>query len=83
MGAPDGGTRPRRIARVLIDSPVPQLDRLFDYAIPAELEDDVAPGVRIKAPLRTAGRVIDGFVVELATEDDADRALSELDQVVS
>ncbi len=31
---------PRPIARVLLDSPVPQLDRLFDYAIPAELVDD-------------------------------------------
>lgn len=83
MDAAPGGGQPRRIARVLIDSPLPQLDRLFDYAIPADLADDVAPGVRVKAPLRTAGRMIDGFVVELGTEDDADRALSELDAVVS
>ncbi|MCK2021747.1 primosomal protein N' [Microbacterium sp. kSW2-24] len=72
----------RRIARVLLDSPLPQLDRLFDYAVPAEL-GDVAPGVRVKVPLRTAGRVIDGYVVEVGTEDDADRPLSEVDTVVS
>ncbi|WP_174150301.1 primosomal protein N' family DNA-binding protein [Microbacterium halophytorum] len=77
------GAAPRPIARILIDSPVPQLDRLFDYAIPPELVPEAVPGVRVKAPLRTAGRVVDGFVVELATEDDADRALSELDAVVS
>lgn len=72
----------RRIARVLIDSPLPQLDRLFDYALPADL-GDVAPGVRIKAPLRTAGRVIDGFIVEIDVEPDAGRTLSEIESVVS
>ncbi|MEV7630851.1 primosomal protein N' [Microbacterium sp. NPDC089318] len=72
----------RRIARVLIDSPLPQLDRLFDYAIPDQL-GEVAPGVRIKAPLRTAGRVVDGLVVEVDVEPDAARTLSEIESVVS
>jgi len=73
----------RRVARVLIDSPLPQLDRLFDYAVPDELADETEPGVRVKAPLRTAGRVVDGFVVELGEESDGDRPLSELEGVVS
>ncbi len=72
----------RRIARVLLESPLPQLDRLFDYALPEEL-GEVLPGVRVKVPLRTAGRVVDGYVVEVAHEDDADRALSEVESVVS
>lgn len=72
----------RRIARVLLDSPLPQLDRLFDYALPAEL-GEVPLGVRVRVPLRTAGRVIDGYVVEIDTEDDADRPLSEVESVVS
>ena len=46
-----------RVARVLIDSPLPQLDRLFDYAVPAALDADAQPGVRVKVPLRSAGRV--------------------------
>lgn len=75
-------TQSRRIARVLLDSPLPQLDRLFDYALPAEL-GDVPVGVRVRVPLRTAGRVIDGYVVEIDTEDDADRPLSEVESVVS
>lgn len=75
-------TQSRRIARVLLDSPLPQLDRLFDYALPAEL-GDVPIGVRVRVPLRTAGRVIDGYVVEIDTEDDADRPLSEVESVVS
>ena len=72
----------RRIARVLLDSPLPQLDRLFDYALPPEL-GEVPLGVRVRVPLRTAGRVIDGYVVEIDTEDDADRPLSEVESVVS
>ncbi len=72
----------RRIARVLLDSPLPQLDRLFDYALPVEL-GEVPLGVRVRVPLRTAGRVIDGYIIEIDTEDDADRALSEVESVVS
>ncbi|MEZ3160220.1 primosomal protein N' [Microbacterium sp. BWT-B31] len=73
----------RRLARVLIDSPLPQLDRLFDYAIPVELAESARAGVRVRVPLRTAGRMVDGYLVEVADEDDGDRPLSELDAVVS
>lgn len=72
----------RRIARVQLDSPLPQLDRLFDYALPEAL-GEVSPGVRVRVPLRTAGRVVDGYVVEVAEEDDAERPLSEVETVVS
>lgn len=71
----------RRVARVLLDSPLPQLDRLFDYAIPAGAE--VTAGVRVRVPLRSAGRLVDGYVVEIDEADDSDRPLSELDTVVS
>jgi primosomal protein N' (replication factor Y) len=73
----------RRVARVLVDSPLPQLDRLFDYEIPAELADVAVPGVRVKVPLRSAGRVIEGYLVEVGEAADAERPLSALDQVVS
>lgn len=72
----------RRIARVQLDSPLPQLDRLFDYALPEDL-GDVAAGVRVRVPLRTAGRVVDAYVVEVAAEDDAERALSTVESVIS
>ncbi len=78
------GRAPRRIARVLLDSPLPQLDRLFDYAVPAGV--DLAPGVRVRVPLRSAGRIVDGYavaVVPAETGDAAERPLSDLDAVVS
>ena len=71
------------VARVLIDSPLPQLDRLFDYGIPDELRDAAAPGVRVRVPLRSAGRIADGYIVELAAPGDYPGPLSELDSVVS
>ncbi|WP_127475138.1 primosomal protein N' [Microbacterium sulfonylureivorans] len=73
----------RRVARVLIDSPLPQLDRLFDYAIPEHLSDAAAPGVRVRVPLRTAGRMVDGYLVAVGEPDASDRPLSELESVVS
>ena len=84
MSAPgaDLGVTPRRVARVLFESPLPQLDRLFDYAIPERLADEAVPGVRVRVPLRTAGRLVDAYVVE--TDDDpGERPLSEIDAVVS
>lgn len=75
---------PASIARVLVDSPLPQLDRLFDYGIPDELLDTAVPGVRVKVPLRSAGRVADGFIVEVTSETGGfTGVLSELESVVS
>lgn len=74
------------VARVLIDSPLPQLDRLFDYAIPGALDAEAQPGVRVKVPLRSAGRVVEAFLVERVDGVDASvggKPLSEVDAVVS
>ncbi|AYF99097.1 primosomal protein N' family DNA-binding protein [Protaetiibacter intestinalis] len=70
------------IARVILDTPLPQLDRLLDYRIPAGMEG-VVPGVRVSVPLRTANRMTQGFVVELATQQEHPGPLSDLEAVVS
>ena len=71
------------VARVMIDSTLPQLDRLFDYSIPDRLLDEAVPGVRVRVPLRSIGRIAEGFIVELAPRGDYRGALSELDAVLS
>lgn len=85
------------VARVLIDSPLPQLDHLFDYGIPPELAEIARPGVRVTVPFRTTGRVATGYLIEVvdpraapgpdAASVDADLpftgTLSPLDSVVS
>lgn len=74
---------PASIARVLIDSPLPQLDRLFDYRVPEAMLSDAAPGVRVRVPLRSAGRIADGYLIELVESVDYQGVLSELDAVIS
>ena len=73
------------IARVLVDSPLPQLDRLFDYRIPAACAEAAQPGVRVRVPFRSAGRVVDGYIIEVVPADAIDYAgaLSELESVAS
>jgi len=82
-GGAGPGRATARVARVVVDSPLPQLDRLFDYAVPEALADQVAPGVRVRVPLRSAGRTADAFVVELADGSDHPGELSVVDAVVS
>jgi len=71
------------VARVVLDSPLPQLDRLFDYRVSAELEDDCVPGVRVKVPLRTGARMSDAYVVEVLHEGGYPGELSAIETLVS
>lgn len=70
------------VARVLVDSVLPQLDRLLDYRIPPTLEG-VEPGVRVSVPLRSAKRMATAYVVELGEDADFPGPLSEVAAVVS
>ncbi len=51
-----------------VDSPLPHLDRLFDYSIPVELDEVAKPGVRVR--VRFAGRMVDGYLIERAESSD-------------
>ncbi len=53
------------IARVIIDSPLPHLDRLFDYDVP-ESCGDVQVGSHVR--VRFAGRLVSGIVCDLSGE---------------
>ena len=71
----------RPVARVLPDSRLPQLDRLFDYAIPDGM--DVEPGIRVKVPMGRGARLQAGFVVEVASESEFTGILQPIDSMVS
>ncbi|KQR22039.1 preprotein translocase subunit SecA [Agreia sp. Leaf335] len=71
------------IARVMLESPLPQLDRLFDYAVPPGLREQAKPGVRVKVPLRSAGRIARGYIVEITEAVEYSGTLSEIDEVTS
>ena len=46
----------------MVDVALSHLDRPFDYIVPAELDDAVTAGTRVR--VRFAGRLVDGFVLE-------------------
>lgn len=71
----------QRIARVVLDTRLPQLDRLFDYRI-AEGQE-VEPGVRVKVPLRSATRTSGAFVLEVVEETEHTGTLAEISEVIS
>ena len=70
-------------ARVAIDSPLPQLDRLFEYRIPSNLLQEVKPGIRIRVPFGRGKSLLDAFVIELVETPDFDGKLAEVAEVVS
>ncbi|MER1996868.1 MAG: primosomal protein N' [Arthrobacter sp.] len=82
--APVGKSRPAPelpIARVLLDSPLPHLDRPFDYVVPAELSEAAAPGVRVK--VRFGGQELAGFLTARLASTDTAARLVNLGKVVS
>jgi len=78
-GAATGPSLP--IARVAVDSPLPHLDRPFDYAVPATMDEAAQPGTRVR--VRFAGRLVDGWVLDRLPASDHDGRLSPLAKVVS
>lgn len=67
-----------RVARVLIDTTVAHLDRLFDYAA-GDLDIKVGSLVRVKM----AGRRVNGWVLEIAEDTDFQGKLAPIERVVS
>jgi primosomal protein N' (replication factor Y) len=68
------------VARVAVDTGLPHLDRLFDYAVPEALSEGAQPGCRVR--VRFAGRLVDGLVLERAEASDHP-SLSQISTVVS
>lgn len=71
------------IGRVLIDSPLPQLDRLLEYRIPAALDREAQPGVRVVVPLRGGQRQAKGYLVDRVAEASFEGTLNDLSEVIS
>ncbi|MBG6225585.1 primosomal protein N' (replication factor Y) [Arthrobacter sp. CAN_A2] len=69
------------IARVILDAQLPHLDRYFDYAVPAAMDAEAQPGVRVK--VRFAGREHAGFLAERIQEASTTATLLPLAKVLS
>jgi primosomal protein N' (replication factor Y) len=71
------------VARVAIDSPLPQLDRLFDYEIAESIRGTITVGSRVRVPFGRGVGLSDGFVVELVDASDFNGKLAKLEDLVS
>ncbi|MFE4195129.1 primosomal protein N' [Paenarthrobacter sp. NPDC056912] len=69
------------VARVVLESSLPHLDRPFDYSVPAELAESAVPGVRVKVKFN--GQELNGYVIERRESSDAAHPLTTLHKVVS
>ncbi|MGP4032058.1 primosomal protein N' [Pseudarthrobacter sp. 1C304] len=69
------------VARVLIESSLPHLDRPFDYSVPAGLDTAAQPGVRVKVKFN--GQDLSGYLLDRVAESDAGHLLVPLHKVVS
>lgn len=78
--APVASRLAQPVARVLLQVPLPHLNQSLDYLVPEKWDTQAQPGVRVVVTL--AGRKVDGYVIERATESKHHR-LAELVKVVS
>src|SRR5919106_1070526 len=71
----------RPVARVLVDVPLPHLDRPFDYVVPASMAAAAVPGVRVA--VQFSGQNVAGFVLDRVEQSEHEGRLARLRRVVS
>ncbi len=82
LGPPsESSVAPSRVAQVV---PETSLDKTFDYSIPAELQEHVTLGSKVRIPFRS--RLLVGYVVSVSKKPSADAAhisLKPIDSVLA
>lgn len=69
------------VARVIVDSPLPHLDRLFDYLVPPEFDAAAQPGTRVMVPF--AGKQTPAWVWERGATTTHPKRLTKIRRVIS
>nr|WP_260614807.1 primosomal protein N' [Microbispora sp. KK1-11] len=64
-----------------MDTPLPHLDRPFDYLVPTTMDAEAVPGCRVR--VRFAGQLADGYLLERLSESEHEGRLSFLERVIS
>ena len=57
-------------AEVIINNNAKALNRIFDYLVPKELEDEIKIGARVFVPFGNSKKLEDGFVINLKEESE-------------
>jgi primosomal protein N' (replication factor Y) len=68
------------VARLMVDVALPHLDRPFDYLIPAELDQTIVAGSRVR--VRFSGRLVDAYVLERIPVSEHEGRLASVERAV-
>ena len=74
-------SRHLNVAKVILDNPLPHLDRAFDYEIPEDLDEICQPGVKVK--VKFSNRNMEAWVVERTGLTKHHKKLSQIQKVIS
>lgn len=74
---------PTLFARVILDSPLPQLDHPFDYSVPERLRDAIQPGQKVVVPLRSGKRRCDAWVIDVVSESEFGANAADVESIIS
>ena len=70
------------IAKIIVDVPLMQTDQPYSYKVPEEFKDMLEVGMRVHVPFGKANRLIQGIVLGMEQESDADVADEDLKEIV-
>lgn len=67
-------------AEIIINSNARALNRIFDYIVPKQLENELKIGARVVVPFGKGAKLEDGFVINLKEKSEfANREISQID----
>lgn len=69
------------VAHIHVEAKQPHLDRIFDYLIPADMDDKAQVGARVEVPL--GSRMVSGFIISRDSQTYQGANLREIKRVVS
>ena len=70
------------IAKIIVDVPLMQTDQPYSYKVPEEFEGMLEVGMRVHVPFGKANRLIQGIVLGMESQSDADVADEDLKEIV-
>ena len=60
----------RTIAKVAVSRAIYSIDKPYDYGVPAELEHQLRPGIRVLVPFGAGNRGAEGIVLSISDETE-------------
>ena len=69
------------IAKIIVDVPLMQTDQPYSYKVPEEFEEMLEVGMRVHVPFGKVNRLIQGIVLGMESQSDADVADEDLKEI--